>query len=44
MKSYILKSKILVFTVYGQNVNAGTTSMSGAVSVANFLKKILKAH
>ena len=35
--------KLLCFVVYGQNVNAGTTSMSGAVSLANFLKKKIKA-
>ena len=39
--SYIKKKKpkINVFVVYGQNVNAGTTNMSGAVSLSNFLKK-----
>ena len=31
--------KIIVFVVYGQNVNSGTTSMSGATRLANFLKK-----
>ena len=31
--------KIICFVVYGQNVNAGTTNMSGAVFLANFLKK-----
>ncbi len=35
--------KLLCFVVYGQNVNAGTTSMSGAVSLANFFKKKIKA-
>jgi len=36
----ILKSnpRLICFVVYGQNVNAGTTSMSGATSTANFLK------
>ncbi len=33
--------RLIVFVVYGQNVNAGTTNMSGAVSLANFLKKNL---
>ena len=31
--------KIIVFVVYGQNVNSGTTSMSGATRLVNFLKK-----
>ena len=31
--------KLIVFVVYGQNVNAGTTNMSGAVSLADYLKK-----
>jgi anaerobic magnesium-protoporphyrin IX monomethyl ester cyclase len=37
----IIKSinpSIICFVVYGQNVNAGTTNMSGAVRLANFLK------
>ncbi len=34
-----LKPKVLCFTVYGQNVNAGTTSMSGAVLLSEYLKK-----
>ena len=38
-----INPKLLCFVVYGQNVNAGTTSMSGAVSLANFLKKKIKA-
>ena len=33
-----LKTKILCFVVYGQNVNAGTTNMSGAVLLSEFLK------
>jgi len=33
-----LKPRIICFVVYGQNVNAGTTQMSGAVSLANHLK------
>jgi len=34
-----LNPKLIVFVVYGQNVNAGTTNMSGAVRLSNFLKK-----
>ncbi len=34
-----LSPRFICFVVYGQNVNAGTTSMSGAVYLANFLKK-----
>lgn len=30
--------KLVCFVVYGQNVNAGTVSMSGAIEVANILK------
>ena len=30
--------RFLVFVVYGQNVNAGTTNMSGAVALSNFIK------
>ena len=33
-----LNPRVLVFVVYGQNVNAGTTSMSGAVRLSKFLK------
>ena len=33
-----LQSRILCFVVYGQNVNAGTTSMGGAVRQAAHLK------
>lgn len=33
-----LNPRLICFVVYGQNVNAGTTSMSGATSTANFLK------
>lgn len=32
------KSKMICFVVYGQNVNAGTANMSGAIRLANFLK------
>ena len=35
------KSKLICFVVYGQNVNAGTTNMSGATRLANYLKKII---
>ena len=31
--------KIICFVVYGQNVNAGTTNMSGAVHTSKFFKK-----
>lgn len=34
-----LKPKIICFVVYGQNVNAGTTNMSGAVRLATNIKK-----
>ena len=41
-ESYIrikkLNPKLLCFVVYGQNVNAGTTNMSGATRLAKFLK------
>ena len=30
--------KIVCLVVYGQNVNAGTTNMRGAVNITNFLK------
>jgi len=33
------KPKVVCFVVYGQNVNAGTANMSGAVHVSKFLKK-----
>lgn len=33
------KPKLICFVVYGQNVNAGTTSMSGAVRLSKFIKK-----
>ena len=35
----MIKPKLICFVVYGQNVNAGTTNMSGVTYVANFLKK-----
>ena len=34
-----IKPRILCLVVYGQNVNAGTANMRGAVDIANFLKK-----
>ncbi len=34
-----MPSKLLCFVVYGQNVNAGTTSMSGATRLSNYLKE-----
>ena len=33
--------KNIIFVVYGQNVNAGTTNMSGATRLSNFIKKNL---
>jgi anaerobic magnesium-protoporphyrin IX monomethyl ester cyclase len=30
--------RFIVFVVYGQNVNAGTTNMSGAVALSNYIK------
>ena len=33
-----LKPKIVCLIVYGQNVNAGTANMRGAVDISNFLK------
>ena len=33
-----LLPRFIVFVVYGQNVNAGTTNMSGAVALSNFFK------
>jgi len=32
------KPRLICFVVYGQNVNAGTTNMSGATRLASFLK------
>ena len=34
-----LNPKLICFTVYGQNVNAGTVGMSGAVKLSNLLKE-----
>ena len=31
--------RLICLVVYGQNVNAGTTNMSGAVNISNFLKQ-----
>jgi len=36
---YKLKPRIICFVVYGQNVNAGTTSMSGATYLSKYLKE-----
>ena len=33
-----INPRIICFVVYGQNVNAGTTNMVGAVGLANFIK------
>ena len=38
-----LKPRLIVFVVYGQNVNAGTTNMEGALTLSKFLKKKDKA-
>ncbi len=35
----LLKPRLIVFVVYGQNVNAGTTNMEGAVILSKFFKK-----
>lgn len=37
-----INPKLICFVAYGQNVNAGTTSMSGVVSLAQEIKKTLK--
>ncbi len=34
-----INTKFICFVVYGQNVNAGTTMMSGAVGLTNFLRE-----
>ena len=34
-----INPKHICFVVYGQNVNAGTTNMSGATSLSKYLKK-----
>ncbi len=33
-----LNPRLICFVVYGQNVNAGTTNMSGAIYLSNYLK------
>ena len=33
-----LNPRLICFVVYGQNVNAGTTEMSGAINLSNYLK------
>ena len=35
----VLNPKLICLVVYGQNVNAGTTNMSGAIYVSEYLKK-----
>lgn len=32
------KPRVVTFVVYGQNVNAGTTNMEGAISISNYIK------
>jgi len=34
-----ISPRLICFVVYGQNVNAGTANMSGAIYVADFLKQ-----
>lgn len=34
-----LNPKLVAFVVYGQNVNAGTTNMEGALNISNYLKR-----
>lgn len=34
-----LQPKLVAFVVYGQNVNAGTTNMEGAIETSNFIKE-----
>ncbi|MDB3982334.1 B12-binding domain-containing radical SAM protein [Candidatus Pelagibacter sp.] len=34
-----LNPRVIAFVVYGQNVNAGTTNMEGALKISTFLKK-----
>ena len=34
-----LKPRLICFAVYGENVNSGTTQMSGAVKLADAVKK-----
>ena len=34
-----ISPRLICFVVYGQNVNAGTTNMSGAINLSTFLKK-----
>jgi anaerobic magnesium-protoporphyrin IX monomethyl ester cyclase len=34
-----INPKLICFVVYGQNVNAGTTNMVGAVELSNYIKK-----
>ena len=33
-----IKPKLICFVVYGQNVNAGTANMAGAIDLANYVK------
>ena len=33
-----INPKLICFVVYGQNVNSGTTNMSGAIGLLNYLK------
>ena len=38
MELQSLKPKLVVFVVYGQNVNAGTTNMEGAIVLSKYFK------
>ena len=44
LKRMKTKSKKFIFVVYGQNVNAGTTNMSGATRLSKFIKKNLNVR
>ena len=35
------RPRLICFVVYGQNVNSGSTNMSGAVRLATYIKKII---
>ena len=37
-------TKAIIFVVYGQNVNAGTTNMSGAIRLSKLIKKNLSTR
>ena len=37
-----LNPKLICLVVYGQNVNAGTTNMAGAIHISEYLKKHMR--